>query len=201
MVGIAGVWTFRVLCLVIAAATLRVLILPVAEVMPAMAPYMADLRSAVLAHIIFATLALALAPFQLSGKLRNRHPRLHRLSGYVYAFSIAVAAVASLALLPEFGGSYWALAGFAVLAVLWIGFTALGIDAARRRDFLRHRQWMLRSVALSFAAVVLRLMMPGLMASGMTYLETYDITAWASWVPSLIAVEWWLRRRPERNLA
>lgn len=53
---------------------------------------------------------------------------------------------------------------------------------------------MIRSVALTFGAVMLRVYMTPLMASGWSVPETYQITAWASWVPNLIVVEWWFRR-------
>jgi len=83
-----------------------------------------------------------------------------------------------------------------ILAVLWVGTTVLGIWAAIQRDFAAHRRWMLRSVALTFAAVTLRVIMAPLMLSGWSVTDTYLITAWAAWIPNLLLVEWYLRRRP-----
>ena len=87
------------------------------------------------------------------------------------------------------------MTGFLLLAILWIVFTALGVAQAWQGNFAAHRAWMLRSVALTFAAVMLRIYMAPMVASGWTVVETYDVTAWASWVPNLLAVEWALRRR------
>jgi len=70
---------------------------------------------------------------------------------------------------------------------------------ARQKRFTEHRVWMLRSVALTFAAVTLRLMSVPMIISGMTLLETYNITAWASWILPLVAIETWRVRR--RNYA
>lgn len=70
------------------------------------------------AHLIFAPLALALAPLQLWRGLRARRPGLHRWSGRLYAVSIAVAAAGSLALLPTLLSGASARAGFGLLAVL-----------------------------------------------------------------------------------
>jgi hypothetical protein len=41
--------------------------------------------------------------------------------------------------------------------------------------------------------------MAPLMAQGWSVVETYDVTAWASWVPNLILVELWLRRGTRRT--
>jgi uncharacterized membrane protein len=190
-----GYGVFAVLSVLVAVMALRALVMPIPLVMPAMAHYLPDMPVPVWGHVVFAPLALALAPVQLSARLRARRPRLHRVTGYVYAGSILIAAASSLALLPRFLGTGFAAAGFAALAVLWVAFTALGIQAARNGDFAAHRRFMIRSATLSFAAVTLRLIMAPLLAAGWTVPETYQITAWGSWVPMLLAVEVWLRRR------
>ena len=64
-----------------------------------------------------------------------------------------------------------------------------------RGDLARHRWWMQRSLALTFSAITLRIIMAPLMASGWTVAETYDVTAWGAWVLNLIVLEWWQRRR------
>lgn len=162
---------------------------------PHLAHYLASDRLPLYAHIVFAPLALLLAPFQFWRGLRDHHRRIHRVIGYTYAGSIAIAAIGSLLMLPRFMGSAWAMSGFAVLAVLWVSATARAVLLARARRIEEHRAWMMRSAALTFAAVALRLMMLPLMATGMPMLQTYDITAWASWLLPLLVVEWNLRRR------
>ena len=161
---------------------------------PHLAHYLQDYSVPLYAHIIAGPLALCLMPFQFWQGLRSRHRLVHRSIGYGYAASIAVGSIASLLMLPRFEGSAWAATGFAVLAVGWFATTARAIFLARAGDYQSHRAWMLRSAALTFAAVTLRLMMLPLIAGGMTITETYDITAWASWLLPLLAVEWTLRR-------
>lgn len=192
-------WSFRLSSLLIAAATLRILLAPAAEVMPVLTGYLPDLRLPILAHVAFAPVALALAPFQTAARLRRQAPRLHRALGYGYALSVLVSSLGALALLPGFQGSDLALVGFAVLGVLWLGVTAVAVKKARDRDFAGHRAWMLRSVALTFAAVTLRLYMAPMVAMGIEPLATYDVTAWASWAPNLLMIEWWLRRAHVRR--
>jgi hypothetical protein len=68
----------------------------------------------------------------------------------------------------------------------------------RARDQQAHRAWMLRSYALTLAAVTLRLYIPIGVASGLAFESVYPTVAWACWVPNLMLVEWWIlpRHRP-----
>lgn len=191
---------FALTSLLVALSSLRLFAGPVEVVMPVMAQYLPVLPLPIWLHVLGGSVALALVPFQLWRGLRRRAGRLHRAMGYAYVLAILLAAPASLIMLTRFQGSRLALTGFAALGVLWFAFTLLGMRAARRRDLAAHHAWMLRSVALTFGAVTLRLMMFGLMAgAGMPLLQTYDITAWACWLPNLVAVEWWLRRQPRSS--
>ena len=188
-------WFFWSLSLIIALASWRFLVLPMAEAMPHMLHYLDSAPLGTWVHMTAGPLALGLAPFQLWQGLRRKRPALHRWTGRVYALAIVASGVASLAMLPGFQGSGFAQAGFGVLALAWIGTTALGIAKARAGDLAAHRRWMLRSVALTFAAVTLRLIMGPLVAMGWTVTETYDVTAWGSWLINLAILEYWQRRR------
>jgi hypothetical protein len=54
---------------------------------------------------------------------------------------------------------------------------------------------MLRSYALIFAAVTLRIWLPLLiMAYGGQFLPAYRWVAWISWVPNALFAEWTIRR-------
>lgn len=190
------IWAFWALSILIALASWRGLVVPLGIAMDHMAHYLTLAPLALWGHLIFGPMALMLAPFQMWQDLRSRRPRLHRMLGYGYGLSVMLAAIASLALLPHFMGQLSAAGGFALLAFAWLGTTALGISAARNRAFGAHRRWMIRSVTLTFAAVTLRLIMAPLMIAGWSVTDTYLITAWASWIPSLVLVELWMRRKP-----
>ena len=185
-------WALSLPALLVALAAWRVFVWPMDLVMPEMGNYVKTVPLGVWGHVIFAPIALALMPLQL----RQGKGRLHRFAGRAYAVSVLLAGLASLALLPGSVASGFARTGFGVLAVLWIGFTALGVLAALRRDFARHRIWMERSMALTFAAVSLRIAMAPLMVMGWTVAETYEVTAWGSWLLTLGVVE--TRRKLKR---
>jgi uncharacterized membrane protein len=191
-------YLFAVLCGLVALASLRVLLLPFDLVMAHMVHYLPDWAVAAYVHMICGPMALAVLPLQTSAGLRARRPGLHRAMGRVAAASMIASGVAALVLMLEFQGSGFAAAGFFTMAVLWIGFTVVAVQAARARDFARHRAFMLRAAALTFGAVTLRIIMAPLMAMGWTVVETYDVTAWGCWLPSLLLVEWWMLRQSKR---
>ena len=81
------------------------------------------------------------------------------------------------------------------MAVLWLYTTWKAVRSALRRQFTAHRAWMVRSFALTLAAVTLRILMPSLMMSGVDPERTYEIVAWACWLPNLALAEIWLGLR------
>lgn len=152
---------------------------------------------AVPAHFFGAGLALALAPFQLSALLRRRLPRLHRLVGWLYVGGVLIGGLGGLALAA---GAYrgWASgAGFALLAVVWLACTGIGVAHAVRGDLERHRRWIWRSVALTASAVTLRLMLGlGTGALQLPFPLVYVTSAWACWLVNLAVCELLLRWPP-----
>ena len=161
-----------------------------------------DLRPPVFVlHAAAAAVALLLAPWQLLAGLRRRRPGLHRRMGRAYAGAVLIAGLAAL---PMATGSFAgpvAAAGFAALALAWLACTASGVQAARAGDLAAHRRWMLRSVALTCAAITLRLYLPIPPALGWSFADGYRAIAWACWLPNLLAVEAWLRLRQDRRSA
>lgn len=173
----------------VAMVSLRVLVLPMDLAMPNMAHFVTQAPWRLWGHILGGPLALALAPLQMWTGFRQRWPRLHRWSGRVYGLAVLVAGAAGLTLAPIADASVFARAGFFVLALLWLASTGIGIWAAMRGDYARHRWWMQRSLALTFAAVTLRVIMAPLLIAGWTVAQTYDVTAWGAWVLNLAVLE------------
>ena len=53
---------------------------------------------------------------------------------------------------------------------------------------------MLRSFALIFGAVTLRIYLPISFALGFEFSSSYPVIAWVNWVPNILLIEWWIRR-------
>lgn len=155
------------------------------------------------AHFFGAGLALLLVPLQLSAGIRRRWPALHRVGGLLSAFAILIGAISGLSLAAHAQGGWPSRIGFSLLSVLWLGVTANGIRLAVRGDLARHRRWMAYSIAMTSAAVTLRLILgvgAGLLQ--LPFMPVYVTAAWASWLLNLAVCAWWLRgSRPQRLMA
>ena len=153
-------------------------------------------RFALYAHVFAAAFALALGPFQFATRLRARRPVLHRWSGRLYlGVGVLVGGLAGLFVALNAYGGPVARVGFACLAVAWLASGFKAYRAIRSGDVVAHRRWMVRNFALTFAAVTLRLWLPGMIAAGAPWDVAYPAVAWVAWVPNLIVAELLFNRR------
>ena len=186
---------FWVLCLGIALVSWRFLVASVEMTMPTVA-YHAHLRPiAFYAHVGLAPIALALVPFQLWRGLRDERRAIHRLLGRLYGVAVVLSGLGGLWLAMTTTSGPIASSGFALLAVLWVATTIMGIGSAMAGNLANHRAWMTRSIALTLAAVTLRLYLPLSMLTGLPFDAAYTAIAWLCWVPNLIVAELVLNRR------
>ena len=140
-------------------------------------------------HVAGGVTALALGPWQFLGGLRESRPRVHRWTGRLYLAAVAIGSVGGFYMAWLSWGGAVAHVGFALLAIAWALSSSLAYRAARARDFTAHRRWMVRSYALTLAAVTLRLWLSALTGAGVPFFEAYAAVAWLSWLPNLAAVE------------
>ncbi len=190
-------WFF---CMAVALWSLRFLLAGVEASMEFVAYHAIERRLAFFAHVGLAPVALMLVPVQLWTRLRTDRPALHRWLGRVYAVTILLAGVGGLLMAIGTQAGPVAALGFGLLAVAWVGSTALAVWHIRNKRVALHKEWMIRSAALTLAAVTLRLEMPILVMT--VGLETgYPLVAWLCWMPNLLIAEWMVRRRPVMGAA
>lgn len=116
--------------------------------------------------------------------------------GRVYVAVVLVGGGGPLGLALGSDGGFVAHVGFGMLAVLWLTATVQAYRRIRAGDQISHRDWMIRSFALTLAAVALRLYLPLSQIAGIPFADAYQAVAWACWVPNLIVAEWLVLRRP-----
>ncbi len=151
------------------------------------------------AHFFGAGLALLLVPLQLSEGIRRRWPALHRIGGLLSAVAILVAGISGLSLAQHAQGGWPSRIGFSLLSLLWLGITANGIRLAVIGELARHRRWMAFSIALTSAAITLRVMLAvGFGMLQLPFMAVYVTAAWASWLLNLVICAWLLRAPPHR---
>jgi uncharacterized membrane protein len=147
-------------------------------------------------HLLGGGIALWLGPLQFVRRLRARIPAVHRWLGRGYVVACLGASVAGAVLAPNSMGGIPAHLGFGLLAVAWFVTTATAYRAIRQGDRARHSRWMVRSFALTLAAVTLRIYLPSSAMLGIPFDVAYRWIAWLAWIPNLLAAEWLLRRKP-----
>jgi uncharacterized membrane protein len=189
---------FWILCLGVALVSYRILFLDLAQAFPDMRKHFSH-APILWTHVLMASAALALMPFQFWKGLRNRRRDLHRWLGRAYVLAILAGGLSGIYM------SFFAITGpvsgtgFFLLALAWLGATWVAYAKARARDIAGHQRWMIRSAALTFAAVTLRLYLATSQITGLPFDISYTVIAWACWVPNLIVVELWLRRDQKRR--
>ena len=190
-----GTISITVLCLLVALVSYRFMFLDLKLSYPDMIPHIEHRQLMFLAHIAASPLALIFGIANLLERRKSLHRNFHRWNGRLYVLSVLVGGISGLALAYDALGGTIAEFGFGILSVLWLFVTFNAVRHARARNFVAHRRWMIRSFALTFAAVTLRLYLPFFFfVAKMDYVQASLWVAWLCWVPNIIVAEWWLSR-------
>lgn len=152
-------------------------------------------------HALFASIALALGPLQFHRGLLARYSALHRTLGKIYVVSAMVGGgILGFYMSVYSLGGWITHLGFGTLAVLTTFTTAVAYLKIRQGEVNLHREWMIRSFSLIFAAVTLRLWLPLLViAHKGAFLPAYLWVSWVCWVPNLVLVEFYIARSAQRQ--
>jgi uncharacterized membrane protein len=154
-------------------------------------------------HIVGASVFCALGAFQFVPGLRRHRPGWHRAAGRVLVVAGIAAALSGLWMtlfypLPDHDG--------VVLTVLrlifgtgMVAFLVVGLLAALRRDFTRHRAWMMRGYAIGLGAGTQALTFAsGFIVFGSPTLLGRALLMGAGWVINLAVAEAIIRRGRRR---
>ena len=147
-------------------------------------------------HVYTAVFVLPAGFTQFSVYIRRKLPLLHRYSGWLYAAVVILLAGPSGFYMGIYAnGGFISQISFVLLASLWIGFTVIAVIKAVQGDYKTHREFLIRSFALTLSAITLRawkyllvfLFEPRPM-------DVYQIVAWLGWIPNLIIAEMIIRK-------
>lgn len=146
-------------------------------------------------HVFCSALALALGPLQFSGWLRQNHIRIHRWLGRVYlTIGVLPGSISGLYIAQFAFGGWLSHSGFSLLACAWMFTGVMAYLAIRRKDIVRHQQWMIGNYALTFAAVTLRIYLGLFMAAEVRFEVFYAWLAWLCWLPNVLVALWLARK-------
>jgi hypothetical protein len=211
----------RIAVVVVAIASVAIVLSAVPPYLTGMEPRV-DIREDVAIHLPFLIvhaaaggIALLVGPFQFFGSIRRGHPKVHRILGRVYLLGgILPGALTGIVVGVLTTAGPIALVSFVFLDVFWLYSAARAYRAVRARDFAAHERWMLRSMAATFAAVMLRVYLGLFIAVQLPLLEgfyggdfealfsvAYTAAIVGSIVLNLLFIEIYLRRKGSRRIS
>ena len=148
-------------------------------------------KTAFYIHVFSAIIALLAGFTQFSPEILRDSPKIHRLVGRIYVTVILfINFPIGLVMGVYANGGVPGKAAFLLLDVLWFYFTLQAYLCARNRRFVQHKNYMIRSYALTFSAVMLRtwkLILSSILVIDVA--ELYVIDAWLAILPNLVIAE------------
>ena len=154
---------------------------------PSFAPFL-------LTHVVFGMIALIIGPLQFIPAIRKKYVKTHHTIGKTYLISVLIAASASLYLsidkviVTEKALSFGT--GLMGLAIAWLLTSGMAYWSIRHRNFVQHREWMVRSFVVTTGFASFRLFNNMLVNDFHTDPNaTADVMAWACWAFPLLVTE------------
>lgn len=156
-------------------------------------------RKTTLLHVLPAALFMVLVPLQFSPRIRSRHIGWHRWSG-----RLLVAIGIPVAISGLFFGLFMPFAGLLEASAIGL-FGALFLFsliraylAIRAGDVARHREWMIRMLAVALGVSTVRLVGTLLAVSTRQGPEAwFGHAVWIGFGSTLAVAELWIRRTRE----
>jgi uncharacterized membrane protein len=169
-------------------------------------------KTAFYIHVFSAIIALLAGFTQFSPDILRDSPRTHRLIGKIYVVNILLINFPVGLIMGIYAnGGVLGKTAFLLLDTLWFYFTLKAYLCVRNRQFIEHKNYMIRSYALTFSAITLRTWNLILSNSfNIDLAELYVVNAWLGFLPNLgiaeILIRWnqhrlstAKRRRPNRK--
>ena len=145
-------------------------------------------------HALAGSIVLISGPLQFNRRLLSRQQKLHRVLGRAYVVAIWFSSIGGLLSALFFEVDLAARTLFGVLSILWFGTTTMAFLRIRKREIAAHREWMIRSFALSLFFVSFSFWVPGLTSTSLPEAVSYPLALFLSWGLNLIAAEVWISR-------
>jgi hypothetical protein len=148
-------------------------------------------------HVYSAIFALIAGFTQFNKFILNRFTAIHKIIGKLYVYVVLfLAAPSGLVIGFYANGGLISKIAFILLSTLWFFFTLQGIISIKNNNSSDHRSFMLRSFALTFSAITLRvwkvilvyLFQPAPM-------DVYQIISWLGWTLNLLVIEIYIYKK------
>ncbi len=133
-------------------------------------------------HIAAGSICILAALIQFSSWILQKRKRIHLLSGKIYVFVVLFVGAPSGFYMTFFAkGGFGERICFMAMAVFWFYSTYRGfLAAARDKNFLSHKFWMIRSYAMALTAVTFRIYHILFLLGGLSQFDNYAVSLWIS---------------------
>jgi len=142
-------------------------------------------------HVCSAIFTLLAGFTQFNSSILKNKPSVHRTMGKIYVVVVLFFAAPSGFFIGLFAnGGFYSKISFIILSILWFWFTLKAFIAIKMRQVITHKAFMLRSFALAFSAITLRLWKVILVyLFHPSPMDVYQIIAWLGWIPNVMLIE------------
>ena len=152
-----------------------------------------------LIHITAGLVFVLLAPLQFIKRIRNNYAKTHRVIGYTVLASGLIIGVTALIMgaIMAVGGITETLA-VTTFGVLFLFSLTRAYFYVLKREFDRHREWMIRVLAIGLAVSTTRPIMGIFFATsrltGLTVHQFFGIAFWIAFTIHITFAEYWIRK-------
>lgn len=142
-------------------------------------------------HIAAGALCITTALLQFSSWILKKRKKIHIVSGKIYVFVVLLLGAPTGFYMTFFAkGGYWERGCFMLMAIFWFYTTYKGfVTAARERNFLAHKFWMIRSYSMALTAVTFRIYHLVFFAANWNHFDNYAVSLWLSVVGNALIAE------------
>ncbi len=133
-------------------------------------------------HIAAGALCISTAILQFSSWILKKRKKIHIISGKIYVFVVLLIGAPSGFYMTFFAkGGFAERACFMAMAIFWFYSTYKGfVAAAREKNFVSHKFWMIRSYSMALTAVTFRLYHIIFYVWGINHFDNYAVSLWIS---------------------
>lgn len=152
-------------------------------------------RIAFQVHVITSSILLIAGFTQFFQIFRTRFRKIHRYGGWLYLVTLIFFALPSgFILAGSAAGGFATQLCFFILCIIWSYCTLCAIYYLFKKKWLKHRNWMIRSFALSLSALSLRtwkLFLYELQPyfEWLSPIHIYQLESWLGWTVNLLIAE------------
>jgi len=159
-------------------------------------------KIAFFSHVFSSIIVIISGLPQFSNFIRKRFSFFHKLSGKIYiSLILLVASPSGLIMAYYANGGIVSKISFVILSILWFAFTYKAYRYIKVGDWKKHKNYMLRSYALTLSAISLRLFKWGIVSIfELAPMDTYKIVSIIGWTLNLMLVEIYISKTTHNKM-